>query len=306
MSQSLSKKISRAGAYWALRFFAALFKITPFILVKAIGLCLLPVAYATVGRHRRVARETLNTAFEGTKSPAEMKRIIRKCFFYMGFGMVEMTYYINHGEETRKRIRIEGRENLDAALAKGKGVIGVCAHFGNFPLMMVRLGQEKDYVLNTILRPLRNPWIGDFLYVKKKEQGINPIYSLPKIKCVAESLEVLGKNQLLLLPIDQNFESDKSVYVDFFERKASTATSPVVFAQRTGAVILPVTMVHESLDHHRIIFDKPIDLIKGKNDQETIYLTMSKITSTIEGYIRQYPHEWAWMHRRWKTQPREI
>jgi KDO2-lipid IV(A) lauroyltransferase len=77
----------------------------------------------------------------------------------------------------------------------------------------------------------------------------------------------------------------------------------VVFALRTGAPILPMFIVREQGDRHRIIIEPPLELEKFEDDQQTLRVNITKITDLIEKYVRRYPHEWGWMHRRWKSRP---
>jgi len=115
-------------------------------------------------------------------------------------------------------------------------------------------------------------------------------------------LDVLRNNEILFVPLDQNFGSG-GVYVEFFGQKAATATGPVVFAKRTNATILPMFIIRVTDDTHKIIIKEPLILEEGFDEQDTIYKSTKKITSMIEEYVRRYPHEWGWMHRRWKSQP---
>ena len=118
-----------------------------------------------------------------------------------------------------------------------------------------------------------------------------------------QSIKVLRNNELLFIPLDQNAGSAGSVFVDFFGQKAATAVGPVIFARRTGAPILPMFIVRRDNDMHKIIVDAPIRMEEKENDEITIQHNISRITKVIEKYVRQYPHEWGWMHRRWKTRP---
>ena len=120
---------------------------------------------------------------------------------------------------------------------------------------------------------------------------------------VTDSLKVLRDNEILFIPIDQNFGSDGGVFVNFFGQKAATATGPVVFANRTKAPIIPMFIIHEDEDRHKVIIEPPLVLEEGRDEKETLYINTSKLTNLIEHYIRLYPYEWAWMHRRWKSKP---
>ena len=93
-------------------------------------------------------------------------------------------------------------------------------------------------------------------------------------------------------------------HVDFFGQKAATATGPAVFAMRTGAAIIPMFILRQENDQHKIVIEPPVPLEGREDEKETIAATMTKITNLIEQYIRCHPHEWAWMHRRWKSRPK--
>ncbi|MBL8014530.1 MAG: lysophospholipid acyltransferase family protein, partial [Candidatus Omnitrophica bacterium] len=87
---------------------------------------------------------------------------------------------------------------------------------------------------------------------------------------------------------------------------AATPTGAAVFAMRTGAPIVPIFTHRYKDDVHKIIVEKPFYIETKLNDEQAIYSCMEKITRLIESDIRQYPSEWGWFHRRWKTQPKDI
>jgi len=259
--------------------------------------------YCLLARHRKVAFEGLSHAFGKTKSPAEIKKIARDCFIYMAKSISELAFAIGRPGFIRLSSGIEGKEHLDQALAKGKGVILVSGHFGNFVLMLAKLSID-GYKTSVIMRPLKNRKIRSLFETDRAKLDINTIDSIPRTACVADTIKALRENRVLLIPLDQNFGT-AGVYVDFFGRKAATATGPVVLAQRTGSVILPCFMIRQKDDKHLIVFEPALELINGKDEAETIEKNIQRITNIIESYIRRYPQEWSWIHRRWKSRPKE-
>ena len=199
----------------------------------------------------------------------------------------------------RKRVKITGKEHLDACLARGKGVILVSAHFGNFPLMLGRLSLE-GYKAAGIMRPMRDHRAEEFFMAKRRRYNIKTIYSTPRNVCVDNTIKTLRNNELVFLPLDQNFGTS-GVFVDFFGSKAATATGPVIFAQRTKACLLPCFIIRQKDDTHEIVFEPAVEMEAGRNSEETILLNVQKLTNVIERYIRKYPAEWGWIHRRWKS-----
>ena len=116
------------------------------------------------------------------------------------------------------------------------------------------------------------------------------------------SIHALRNNELIFIPIDQNFGTG-GVFVNFFGQKAATATGPVILAQRTKAALIPCFILRQPLDQHRITFEKELELEEGKDPEDVILVNIQKLTNIIEAYIRKYPAEWGWIHRRWKSKP---
>ncbi len=295
-----TKKWKRDFARNALYVSSAFFNVLPYSLVKVFMRIFMFIGFPLVVRQRKMAMESLRIAFGTEKSDEEIDRIARTCFENIGQGMVELIYFMAHPKMINEKVSFEGREHLDAALAAGNGVIAVSAHFGNFPLMLLRLAQA-GYKTNAIIRPARDLEIEKYFFSLRSRLGLNTIYALPRKECVDNSLRVLRNNEILFIPLDQNFGSGGGVFVEFFGQKAATATGPVVFAKRTKAPILPMFVIRESGDQYKVIIEPPLALEVRADDEEETLVNVSKITRLIEKYIRRYPHEWGWMHRRWKT-----
>jgi KDO2-lipid IV(A) lauroyltransferase len=200
----------------------------------------------------------------------------------------------------KKRVQFVGRDNLDRALSQGKGVILVSAHFGSFPLLMAKLSLE-GYKVAGIMRSMRDARMEKMFLEKRVKLGIKTIYSQPRNICVSSTISTLRENGIVFIPIDQNFGTG-GVFVDFFGRKAATATGPVVLAQRTKAALVPCFIIRQADDTHRIVFEKQLELIESKDSAQTITVNIQRLTDIIEKYIREYPAEWSWIHRRWKSQ----
>jgi len=296
------KKFQRAIARHGLYTSAWLFERLPYGFVRFITSVLLAIGFRCTIRQRRIAEESMDIAFGNEKSAEEKQKIIKQCFKNFGSGMTELLYFLAHPEKADNKVFFEGKEHLDEAMARGKGVIAVTAHFGNFALMMLACARQ-GYKTSSIIRPARDEELSAYLHKKRDEVGLGTVYAIPRQECVSNSLKELRDGKLLFIPIDQNFGSGGGVYVNFFGQKAATATGPAVFAMRTGAAILPMFILRQADDTHKVVIEPPISLEERGDEKETITATMTSITNLIERYIRQYPHEWAWMHRRWKTRP---
>jgi KDO2-lipid IV(A) lauroyltransferase len=152
------------------------------------------------------------------------------------------------------------------------------------------------------MRPMRDSRVEKIFMHKRNRFNIKTIYNQPRDVCVNKSIEALRNNEIVFIPIDQNFGSG-GVFVDFFGAKAATATGPVVLAQRTKAALLACFIIRQKDDRHKIIFEPPLNLEQGQDFRETAVINIQRLTNIIESYIRRYPAEWGWIHRRWKSKP---
>jgi KDO2-lipid IV(A) lauroyltransferase len=299
-SKKIRKAISRFFGWSGLNLCSLIIKFIPGKYIYSFAGHIAGLGYSIARKQRNIAVESLSIAFNQEKTPAQIRQIARDCFTFMAKAGVELIFLMDRPQLLKKRVELVGRENLDNALAKGKGVILVSAHFGNFPLMLARLSLE-GYKTAGIMRSMRDSRVEKFFLVKRTKMNINTIYSQPRKACVDKTIRILRDNGLVFIPIDQNFGTG-GVFVDFFGRKAATATGPVIIAQRTKATVLPCFILRQPDDTHKIIFETPLDLGQPHGGKDTVTVNIQKLTNIIEGYIRRYPAEWGWVHRRWKSQ----
>ncbi len=261
------------------------------------------LAYRFAVKQRRIALESLSIAFGQEKSKQELERVAKDCFTFMAKSAVELMFLTDKPLILKRRVVIEDRENLERALAGGCGVILVSAHFGNFPLLLGRLAVE-GYRVAGIMKPMHDSRVEKIFLEKRNKFGVKTIYSHPRQACVNNTIQALRNNESVFIPIDQNFGTG-GVFVDFFGKKAATAVGPVILAQRTRAALLPCFIIRQPDDTHKIIFEPALSLEEGTDAQDTVLKNIQKLTNIIEVYIRKYPAEWGWIHRRWKSQPNE-
>jgi len=281
-------------AYW-------LINRLPYSVVKVILSFLIAIGFLFTGHLRRTARESLKIAFGKEKTDAQIEEIIKKCFANFGRGMIEMIYFNEHLFMTEKYVVFEGKEHLDRALAQGKGVIAVTAHFGNFPLMLMTMARQ-GYPTHIMMRHTRDPEIDKFLLRKRNEANLKTIFTMPRRQAVSDTFKALRNNEIVFILMDQHFGSEGGVLVDFFGRKAATATGPVVIAQRAGAPIVPMFIRREDKGVNKVFIYPPVELEQHEDQDQMIFANVTKITKIIEQQIRLHPHEWGWMHRRWKAE----
>jgi len=263
------------------------------------------LSYPLLKKKRKLTLRNLRLAFGKEKNEEQLKEIADRCFNHFGNGMVDLIYLLDRPDMIADLVKIEGKEYLDNALKSGKGAILVSAHFGNFILMYLRMVQ-LGYKTNVIMRRTRDEEFEKYISEFRQQRGIHAIYDLPPRKCVQDCLRALRNNEVLFILLDQNYGSAGRVFVDFFGQKAATAAGPVIFSNRTGAPILPIFIErghpNGRIDNHKIVIEPPLEVERGKDDEETTVLNIAKLTKIIERFIRRNPEQWGgWMHNRWKS-----
>lgn len=297
--------LRRSLGYAGLNFALAIASILPLSFIYRLSWLLARIAYLSSGKHRRIAEEGLEIAFGSSLDSKEKRKILIGSFEEMVKGSLESVVVISHRpEELGKNISITGKEHLKEALARGAGAIAVSAHFGNFILLAANLN-AAGFPTAVVLRPLRDEKMDAFLLKKRQKFGIESIYTKPSKACVDKSLAFLRKNGVLFNLLDQNFGSGAGVFVDFFGLKAATATGPIVLALRSNSAILPVFIIRKPDNSQEIIIEPEFKIEKKENFEQTVQYNIAGLTKIIENYIRKYPAQWSWIHRRWKSRPPE-
>ena len=230
----------------------------------------------------------------------EAKKIAKHCYRNVGKNLVEFLQFSGRLKKwIQNDIAIEGKVYIDRALNEGKGVIGVSGHVGNWELLPVSLAAH-GYEGRAITRELRSKWLNKFVHRHRKKAGY---IALNRDRSIREALSCLDRNELLGILADIDTKT-KGVFVQFFNRPAYTPYGPVAIALKTGTPILPMFIIRQTNDKHRLVVEPPVDLHQTGDYQSDLVTNTQHFTKIIESYIRRYPEQWIWMHDRWKTQPK--
>jgi KDO2-lipid IV(A) lauroyltransferase len=246
--------------------------------------------------------KNLNLAFGDEKSQEEIKSIARGVYDNLMRYSVELLRCVTlTSEDVERLFTIEGEDNLKRALAKGKGVMTISGHLGNFMLMGTKL-IEKGYPLGVLYREVRDKEISRLIKDRQEKANMHSIPALPAHRAVRDSLRWLGENKLLFLQQDRNFFEDKgAIWVEFFGQPAATAPGTVTLAKRTNAVLLPLFVVQKKENEpYTIIIESPVELELTGDKKRDILVNTQKFTRIIEDYVRKYPAQYFWIYKRWR------
>lgn len=296
---SLSKKITHALLFFTLRGMALICRYFPWRLGVQFGGFLGSISFYVLGRERRRSYDSLQVAFGSGLSKQELSAIAKKNFRNLGKGLIEVLnlQYLNP-ERLDALVSIEGEEYLKKAEALGKGTILITGHIGNWELMAAFLSM-RGYRLNVIAAPLYDPRIDDWIIRLRAKFNVETI-SRGSPSSSRKILGVLRKREILGLLIDQDTRVE-GVYVNFFNKKAYTPSGAAQLALKSQATTMMCFVTRLPGDRHRITIEKPISLYKSDNKEKNIEVNTALFTERIEEHIKQYPDQWVWMHRRWKT-----
>jgi len=264
-----------------------------------LGRSLGALVWWSMPRYRTVALANLERAFP--EWPPERRRAVaRASFGHLGTTLVE--FFLRQPRltmaEVEREVRFEGREHYEAAFARGKGVLLITAHYGNWELMGPRLARA-GYQVSAVSRPADDPGIEVMIESIRTRCGLRQI---PRRQAAREGLAALRRNEILAILLDQN-TAEGGVFVPFFGHPASTATGPAVFALKTGAALVPTFSVREADGTHTMKTWPPIYPEPSGNREADIRTLTAAVTSVIEAQIRERPELWSWLHNRWKARP---
>ena len=274
--------------------------VLPRPLGRAFGIGLGRVVYLAHVRLRRVGMRNLALAFP-EKTEAERARILRGEFTSLGRQLAEVCQFPNYTRENVEEVVVyDGLENYERAYARGKGVLFLTAHFGGWELSAFAHSLHGHW-LHIVMRPMDNPYLNRLIERYRTMHGNKTV---AKDDFVRGLLAAMKAGETVGILMDTNMTPPQGVFVDFFGIPACTAGGLARIALRTDAAVVPgFTIWDQALGKYRLRFDPAVELVRTGDLEADIVANTQKFTGVIEGYVRKYPEQWLWVHRRWKTRP---
>lgn len=290
-----------AVMYKALRVAILLMSFIPFRVGQFLGR-ILGKAFAMIPLSRTmVSLENIRHAFGGSMSETAMRRLNRRVAMHFGQMLFEVPHILRLSRANLERyVVFEGRENLLAAIGKGKGVFVLTGHFGNWELMSAAISLIFAPGGAVVVRPI------DFEAADRVITGLRSRFGtevIPKQRAIRRIMKAVQENRTVGILLDQNVDWYEGVFVPFLNRPACTNKGLALMAQRTGAPVIPAFSVRQEDGTYRIVFEKEVTIQETGDRTSDIEENTALFTRIIEKYIRRYPDHWFWFHRRWKTMP---
>ena len=266
----------------------------------SIGATLGRGSYYFSGRLRRTGQRNLLLAFP-EMGESERRRLLHGCFENLGRLLGLFSQFATAGAQTWQSIvECEGLEHLDAARQGEHGVILFTGHVGAWELSSFALSLF-GYPLSFLVRRIDNPKIEALVQRRRERLGNRTI---DKRSAAREMLQILQANGTLGILVDLNTLDREAIFVDFFGVPAATTFVLAKLALRTESAVLPVFAPWDSKrGRFRLQIDAPLRFERSGDDEQDVRRLTQMFTAVVETYVRHYPDQWLWIHRRWKTRP---
>lgn len=250
-------------------------------------------------KHRKIALDNLMYAFGHQKSTYEIRFLAKQVFINLVQVVFEVGWSLQLDQRRLvKHFKMDGFRHLKKAYEKGRGVLVLTAHCGNWEFLAVA-GSMIEYPVSMVVRPLDfKPLDRFFINLRSRFGG----KIIPKQRSLRAILRSLDRKEMVVLLMDQNVDWYEGVFVDFMGHRACTSKGLALLALRTGAPVVPVFMVREK-SGFRAEFGPEIFTVKTGDKQKDIEINTQEYNRVIENFIRRYPDQWFWVHQRWKTKP---
>jgi KDO2-lipid IV(A) lauroyltransferase len=249
---------------------------------------------------RRAGDLNLRLAFP-LKSPAERRQILRKLYRNLGWLLAEFCQMPGYTPaKTHGFIRYEGLEHYLAARDRGKGVLVLTGHLGAWELSSF-YHSLMGYPMSIVIRRLDNPLVDNLV---NRIRCLHGNQVLHKDDFARGLLASMRRGETVGILMDTNMTPPQGEFVDFFGYKACTGSGLARVARKTGAQVLPGFLLwEEATQQYFLRFGPPLTLQSTDDVEADVLSHTALFTKVIEDYVRRYPDQWLWVHRRWKTRP---
>jgi len=280
--------------YYLYRFGQFIALVLPLKLVYCIAVFLADLHYFVAFRDRRFVRANLKTIFP-EKSDQELCQISRLVFRNFAKYLADFFRFEKLNlEYIHKNIKLENLHYFDQALAKGKGVVVLTAHLGNWELGGVVIAQ-LGYPFWAVALPHKIKKVNDFFDKQRNRKGVEVIAMGKAVRsCITE----IKNNHMVALVGDRDF-SEKGIIIDLFGKPTHFPQGPAALSLMTGAEIVPGFMLRDPDDSFTLHIEKPVEFNPSGDRKKDLADLIIVYKDILEDYIRKYPQQWYVFRKFW-------
>lgn len=296
--RSLTRYVVRPVEAVLLHVLYAVLKALPLDAASALGGFVARTIGPRVGLSRR-ARKNIARVFPDL-DPEAIERLVREMWDNLGRVAAELPHlptikvFDTDQLPGPPRVEVIGLEHIDGAVARGRPIIFVTAHIGNWeigPLVSIRHGLP----LHVVYRSSNNKWADD-LFLAGRRDVVGGL--IPKgAEGARQMLKILQQGKPLGLLIDQKMND--GIAVPFFGRDAMTAPALAQLALKYDCTVVPAWVERRAGAYYRVRVEPPLPLADTGDRQADIRALMTAVNRRVEDWIRACPGQWLWLHRRW-------
>ncbi len=264
--------------------------------IVGLGRILGRAAYLLDAPHRRIVRRNLQFAHPHW-TREEVDTISRRVFQNLGVSFVEFIQTTTLSRnQLLGRLRVVGLENLQAALEDKKGVILVSAHLGSWETGLLFLCLHIQQPILGIAKKIRFAPLNRWVLRMRSQYGLKIVY---KKGAMPEMRRMLRQGGMVGLLVDQSRRSE-GVDVNFFGHRVTTTPAAAFLSIRCKSPVLPIFCVREPGGKLTVTVQPALNMERTGDLRADIQTNTQRITDVVEAFVRRYPDQWFWVHKRWK------
>ena len=231
-----------------------------------------------------------------TSAGISAEEITKETFANLGRSLMELCrLFHGRGEDIFARIEFRGLEHFEAALARGKGVVILTGHCGNWELLALAISLHTNGPMAVVARRQNNPYLNRMVERMRMRYNSSVIYKQGALRGM---LSVFKKGGTIGLVTDQAVFPEEGALIDVLGRKAWASKAPAIIAKKCGASFLP-SFIHR--EEERFVFTiHPAHRFSGDMSEEGLRVEAQALSRYVEDFIVAHPSQWYWLHRRWK------
>ncbi len=288
---------------WILQFLLILLAtlpvaVLPFRISLKLGESLGSLLFFFWKSRRKIAIENLRGAVarQALAVDSNPEEVIRKNFRNLGRSFAEVVkIYYGLGDHIIRDVEFRGTENFLRAREKGRGVLVITGHCGNWELNALAVAR-RVVNLKIVARPIDNPYLNWLVEKTRRKYGNSVIYKKGALKKI---LWALKNDEVVAILMDQSVLETEGVAAEFLGKRDYTMKTPAVIAMKTGVPVLPA-FIKRTNGGHVIEVGEQIELDTSEDAEGATFHNTVIFSQKIEEYVRRNPTEWLWIHRRWK------
>lgn len=295
----MKPSLADRAEYYALRGGMAVLAAMPWPNAVSAGARVARLGYRPLGIRARVVEDQIAAAFPEWNR-ARVQRVARAAYDNLGRVSVEAALLPSLGNAGVRALFDEESQWSELARlhAAGRGVILVTGHFGNWELGAAYIA-ARGVPVDAIARRMTNPLFDRYLTASRGRAGVTVLADSEAVRRVPRSLR---EGHVVGFVADQGLKGMASTFVPFFGRPAKTPRGPAVFALRLGVPVVFGTAVRLPSGRYRAVVE-PIEIVDTGDRERDVDSVVAAYTAVLERWVREYPEQYFWHHRRWRRQP---